>query len=113
MLRDVGRKQNQVSPCDVHAVEMYVLNLRLDQERDLMARELISPLGHDIEGVQAPMVYIREDLTWEYKRISCDLEKEEILDVEELNELGSEGWELATNVTVGSVVNFYFCRPKK
>lgn len=78
-----------------------------------MAGELISPLRLDVEGVQAPMVYIREEMTWEYKRISRNLEKKQILDVEELNELGSKGWELATSVTVGSVVNFYFRRPKK
>ena len=75
-----------------------------------MATVFIQPSEPDLEGVQPPMVYIRKGLTWEYKRITRDLDKEQILDEEELNALGAEGWELVTSVTVGSITNFYFRR---
>jgi hypothetical protein len=78
-----------------------------------MVREFVPPLESEIEGVQPPMVYIHEDLTWEYKRIRRDLDEQQILDEEELNALGAEGWELVTSVRVGSTVSFYFRRPKK
>lgn len=84
-----------------------------DKEGRSMAREFISSLARDFEGVQPPMVYVREDLKWEYKRIRRNIVQEKILDEEELNALGVEGWELVTSVTVGSVVNFYLRNPKK
>ena len=52
-------------------------------------------------------------LSWEYKRISRHLDKEQILDEEELNVLGDEGWELVTSLLVGSTASFYFRRPRE
>ena len=78
-----------------------------------MLREFTPPMEPDAESAQPPMVYVREQLTWEYKRIARDLENEQLLDESELNDLGAEGWELVTSVTSGSIVTFYFRRPSK
>ena len=78
-----------------------------------MLREFIPPTEPDAERAQPPMVYVREQLTWEYKRIARDLENEQLLDERQLNKLGAEGWELVTSVTSGAVVTFYFRRPGK
>ena len=77
-----------------------------------MVRELIPPRDPRIEEVHPPAIFIREDLTWEYKQLSRDLDKEQILNEDELNKLGAEGWVLATSVMVDSVVYFYFYKPK-
>lgn len=53
-----------------------------------------------------PMVYVRERLSWEYKR----LERREAPSVEELNALGAEGWELVAVCRVDAHVHFYFKR---
>jgi hypothetical protein len=78
-----------------------------------MTIEFNPPFEPDDAEVQLPMVYVKEDLTWEYKRLSRDLKEEDLLDGEELNELGAQGWELTCSVTAGRNVYFYFRRPMK
>jgi hypothetical protein len=41
-----------------------------------------------------PMVRVREEPRWEYRRIVRNLRTEEAPDEAELNTLGAEGWEL-------------------
>ncbi|MBV7339055.1 DUF4177 domain-containing protein [Chloroflexi bacterium TSY] len=57
-------------------------------------------------------VYIREEVTWEYKVITRDLREAEILNAEELNKLGSQGWELTGVAQVQTVVQLYFKRQR-
>jgi hypothetical protein len=58
--------------------------------------------------VQAPVVYVAP--VWEYKHIARDLASEELLGDAELNELGTQGWELTSVVTDGRSAHFYFKR---
>ncbi len=68
------------------------------------------PPAPDTPGIQPPMVYIQENLKWEYKCVSRNLDREKVLGEDELNALGAEGWELATSLVFGSTVTFYFRR---
>ena len=77
-----------------------------------MNRELYPPPEPSAEAVQPPMMYVSEQFTWEYKRIDRHLEEEQLLDEEELNALGAEGWELVTSVIYASTASFYLRRPK-
>jgi hypothetical protein len=56
------------------------------------------------------MMYVQEKLTWEYRRIDRPLEPEQLLNEQELNALGAEGWELITSVSTASGVSFYLRR---
>ena len=75
-----------------------------------MATVSIQPSEPDLEGIQPPMVYVHRAPIWEYKRITRDLDKEQLLDEQELNALGAEGWELVTSVTVGETVTYFYFR---
>lgn len=47
---------------------------------------------------------------WEYRELVRDLESEGLLSEAELNDLGSQHWELAGITRVGERVHFYFKR---
>lgn len=42
-----------------------------------------------------PMVYVRDDVKYEYKQLTRDLKKESAPDEDELNALGEDGWQMA------------------
>ncbi len=56
------------------------------------------------------MVYVKENLVWEYRVLTRDLTKEEAPAQAELNELGKAGWELTGILAAASQVYFYFKR---
>lgn len=58
------------------------------------------------------MVYVEEELRWEYKQLARP-HGDEMPTEEELNELGEHGWELVGTVTLASTVYFYFKRPAR
>jgi hypothetical protein len=60
-----------------------------------------------------PMVYVYESPAWEYKVLARDVTGEQLLSEQELNGLGTAGWELAGVATVGGIVRFYLKRPRK
>lgn len=60
-----------------------------------------------------PMVYVEEQVQWQYKQVVRRLEKEEAPTEEELNELGEQGWELTGILMSKPVAYFYFKRPAK
>lgn len=51
-------------------------------------------------AIPAPMVYVREAVQWEYKRIDCDISHGDVPTAESLNALGKEGWELITQIII-------------
>lgn len=59
---------------------------------------------------QPPMVYVNRELTWEYRAIIRNLEKETPLNEDELNKLGADGWEMTGIVDHPPLVYFYFKR---
>ncbi|HEX7117973.1 MAG TPA: hypothetical protein VF212_04260 [Longimicrobiales bacterium] len=59
-----------------------------------------------------PMVYVREEPAWEYRRLVRNLSKEDAPTDAELNELGRDGWELAGTFTDSPFVYLYFKRLK-
>jgi hypothetical protein len=63
--------------------------------------------------VRAPMVYVYEKQAWEYKIIAKDAGTEELLTEQDLNALGSSGWELTAVATVAGEVQFYFKRARE
>jgi hypothetical protein len=63
-------------------------------------------------GFVTPIVYVKEQATWEHKLLTRNLAKEEAPNEEELNRIGKEGWELAGIVTDHPFVYFYFKRLK-
>jgi hypothetical protein len=65
------------------------------------------------EGVQPPLVYVYDEPSWEYKHRVVRIGTDELLGEEELNVLGSEGWELVGVVTASSDAHFYFKRRKE
>jgi hypothetical protein len=66
------------------------------------------PHQPQLPPVQAPMVYVYERQAWEYDVVVKN--EEELPSEEELNALGSTGWELAGVVAVQRQVHFYFKR---
>jgi hypothetical protein len=75
-----------------------------------MFNKFTLPTQPEIPHVPAPMVYVQQTSTWEYKQITRDLSSEQTPTVEELNALGKDGWELAGVVTNQSIAHFYFKR---
>jgi hypothetical protein len=71
------------------------------------------PLQPQPTQVQAPMVYVYEPQTWEYKVVARKIAAEGPLSQEELNALGMEGWELAAAATLPEELWFYFKRVRK
>jgi hypothetical protein len=60
--------------------------------------------------VPSPIVYVDENLAWEYKQLVRNLAKEKAPSEDELNALGADGWELAGIFTDSPFVYFYFKR---
>lgn len=60
--------------------------------------------------IQPPIVYVKEELFWEYKQLIRNLAKEKAPTEDELNTLGADGWELAGVFTDSPFVYFYFKR---
>jgi hypothetical protein len=58
------------------------------------------------------MIYVYEQQAWEYTIIVKNAPGE-LLSEQELNELGSKGWELAGVATLPDKVQFYFKRVRK
>jgi hypothetical protein len=59
-----------------------------------------------------PMVYVREEPAWEYRRLVKNLSDEDAPSEAELNALGQDGWELAGLFTAAPMLYLYFKRPK-
>jgi hypothetical protein len=59
------------------------------------------------EPIRPPMIYVKRQMTWEYKQIIRNLESEKPLDETELNSLGEEGWEM-TGVTQQPPFTYYY-----
>jgi hypothetical protein len=78
-----------------------------------MSRRLNFAEKPELYGFRPPMVYVYEDATWEYKRLSRDLVHEQLPTDEEMNTLGREGWELAGVVSQLDLVHFYLKRLRK
>lgn len=64
------------------------------------------------QPLHSPMVFVKEPIAWEYKRLDRHLDKGGAPTAEELSELGADGWELAGILTAGESTCFYFKRPK-
>ena len=64
----------------------------------------------DAPQVGSTIVYVDEPISWEYKRIACNLMADVMLSTEELNALGADGWELTDVVTHAAFAHFYFKR---
>lgn len=56
------------------------------------------------------MVYVYENARWEYKIISRSLAHEGLPTEEEMNALGTKGWELGGVASRPDEVHFYFKR---
>jgi hypothetical protein len=56
---------------------------------------------------------VYEKQAWEYKIIAKDAGTEELLTEQDLNALGSSGWELTAVATVAGEVQFYFKRARE
>jgi hypothetical protein len=56
------------------------------------------------------MIYIKKQLTWEYKQIVRNLEREKPLEESELNKLGDDGWEMSGIAQQASLTYYYFKR---
>lgn len=77
-----------------------------------MVGNQILPRQEEASFVRPPLVYVREQLIWEYKHLVRNLEKEEALSEQELNNLGEDGWELAAAFSAASTAHYYFKRIK-
>lgn len=56
--------------------------------------------------MQTPIVYVGEEIKWEYKIVT------DTPSLETLNELGADGWQLAAILPTDARVTFYFKREK-
>lgn len=64
----------------------------------------LHPRGH----VEPPVVFVQP--VWEYKHLVRRIPGEEPLDQDELNRLGTEGWELVGLYTDSTTLHFYLKR---
>jgi hypothetical protein len=63
--------------------------------------------------VQPPMVYVYEKPAWEYKVVVSDAAEHALLSEQELNDLGSIGWELVGVAGLTSKVQYCFKRARE
>jgi hypothetical protein len=70
------------------------------------------PLPHVPQPQPQPTVFVYEKETWEYKVVVRSTADDPPLGQDELNALGSDGWELVGIVTLPSVTQFYLKRPR-
>ena len=66
--------------------------------------------GQEVGQIAPPIVYVRENVRWEYKTVERELPAGPAIDEAELNALGGEGWEMAGVLAHGNRVSFYFKR---
>jgi len=74
---------------------------------------LISALLPQLPTTSEPIVhtiYIKESPIWEYKQIIRNLKTEQLMNEEELNKFGKDGWELVSVVANTKTARFYFKR---
>ncbi|MGD2158861.1 MAG: hypothetical protein PVG14_19045 [Anaerolineales bacterium] len=77
-----------------------------------MNRTVLRPDDPNIQGIRPPMVFVRDIPQWEYKCVSRSMDADGIPGERELNELGSEGWELVCILHHELKLNLYFKRVK-
>jgi hypothetical protein len=65
----------------------------------------------DPEEHKESMVYVTEEIQWEYQLITIDLNQKQPLTVEDLNQLGKDSWELAAVLNNNHQAFYYFKRP--
>ena len=64
-------------------------------------------------AAQPPMVYVHERQEWEYRVLVRSAAERHGPSEDELNRLGSDGWELAGIASLGGAVQFYFKRIRR
>jgi hypothetical protein len=64
----------------------------------------------EVPTPQSPLIYVKEELRWEYKRLERNLESESAPTEDDLNALGNEGWELVSTLAHKGQVYLYFKR---
>ncbi|HBY93251.1 MAG: hypothetical protein M5U01_42620 [Ardenticatenaceae bacterium] len=60
-----------------------------------MNTRFVSPDLPQSESMQVPIIYVKDGPVWEYMRLIRRLSQANIPDENELNTLGTSGWELA------------------
>lgn len=75
-----------------------------------MKTEFIFPNQPQVETVQPHLVYVKKELSWEYKHLSRQLAEEALLSEAQLNVLGAEGWELGGVFADTTTAHYYFKR---
>ena len=63
-------------------------------------------------GSITPMVYVKENVIWQYKLLVRNLSTERAPNEDELNNVGKDGWELTGIVANHPLVYFYFKKLK-
>lgn len=58
-----------------------------------------------------PMVYIHQEIVWEYRYLVIDLKREDPPNEEMLNGLALEGWEMTGLFVYDHRLHMYFKRP--
>ena len=67
----------------------------------------------EVRGFRPPMVYVYEDASWEYKRLSRNLVREDPPTEEEMNSLGADGWELVGIVSQPDGEHFFYFKRQR
>ena len=75
-----------------------------------MQHTIIPPREPQDKPIRPPMIYVEQQLKWEYKQIIRNLESEKPLDEAELNALGEEGWEMSGVAQHPPITYYYFKR---
>jgi hypothetical protein len=73
-------------------------------------RNILPPEKPAEPQVQSPMIYVKEEVRWEYKRIERHLDREGAPSEADLNDLGAEGWELVSNFSHRDYIYLIFKR---
>ncbi|HEX3050165.1 MAG TPA: hypothetical protein VHP83_05875 [Aggregatilineaceae bacterium] len=69
------------------------------------------PLGFSVPQQPSPLVYVRNPIQWEYKRVLRPLEAGgDPMSEAELNDWGQRGWELCGLFRTTTQLYFYFKR---
>lgn len=63
--------------------------------------------------VAPPVIVVRDNLKWEYKRLLRNLAQAEAPAEDELNQLGAEGWELTATIHDSPFIYLYFKRERR
>lgn len=66
----------------------------------------------DVQDVHSPMIYVQEEIVWQYKYLAIDLQRDPMPDEKLLDELGADGWELASMIIHNQILHIYFKRMK-